>query len=485
MTKSAARSNNRALIIAVSLIFVLFFKFLPAPAGMTTAAMQVLGIFFGVLILWMTISIDWPSMLCILAIAFVPGMKMSTILSGSVGNATFSFLLFTFMCTYTLSQTPFIRRCAIAFVTSPVARKGPWQFMILYFASVLFLGSFMSPTVLVIVFLTITEEIYAVLGLQKGDKIANMMMMGMVFCSGVAAGMTPIAHVFPLLSLGVYQTATGNAISYASYMAAGIPTGLIAAAFMMLMFRFVLKPDMSKLKNLDVSSLKNEQKPMESRELAAVAIFFIVVALWVLPGLMKPVLPEISTYIDGLGTAFPPLLGAVLMGIVSFGGKPLLNFAEATSKGIPWSSLIMTAGTLTLGSAMTNNDIGLTQWISDSIAPFAATLTPFMLVLLFVIWAAVQTNFSSNMVTATVVATIALPIAAATAGAVSTPALITVIGMMAAYAFATPPAMATVVFAIGSGWTTTGSMAKYGFTLMFASAVIAAIVGYPIAAMLM
>ena len=61
-------AKNRALIIAVSMLFILFFKYLPAPAGLSVAAMQVVGIFIGVLIMWMTISIDWPSMLCLAAL---------------------------------------------------------------------------------------------------------------------------------------------------------------------------------------------------------------------------------------------------------------------------------------------------------------------------------------------------------------------------------------------------------------------------------
>ena len=84
-TASSSGATRRGIITAISLAFMIFFKFIPAPEGMTQSAMQVLGIFIGVLILWMTISIDWPSMLCILAIAFVPEMNISSILSGSFG----------------------------------------------------------------------------------------------------------------------------------------------------------------------------------------------------------------------------------------------------------------------------------------------------------------------------------------------------------------------------------------------------------------
>ena len=50
----------------------------------------------------------------------------------------------------------------------------------------------------------------------------------------------------------------------------------------------------------------------------------------------------------------PPMLGIILYSIISFDGKPLLNFAEGMKKGVQWSSIIMAAGTLAIGSAMTN-----------------------------------------------------------------------------------------------------------------------------------
>lgn len=87
----------------------------------------------------------------------------------------------------------------------------------------------------------------AVLGIQKGDKAASMLMMGLVFCCGISSGMTPIAHVFPLMAMEFYHTATGLAIDYAGYMAFAVPVGILSVLAMMLLFRFVLRPDLTSL----------------------------------------------------------------------------------------------------------------------------------------------------------------------------------------------------------------------------------------------
>ena len=118
----------------------------------------------------------------------------------------------------------------------------------------------MSPTVLYFIILPILEEIYNVLGLKKGDKYANMLMMGLVFCTSLSSGMTPIAHVFPVLSMGVFKTLTGSSISYGQYMLYAIPTGIVIFALMMLIFKFIMRPNTKKinLKSSQFDKMKKE-----------------------------------------------------------------------------------------------------------------------------------------------------------------------------------------------------------------------------------
>lgn len=477
--------TRRNILIFISLFLIVSFRFIPGPAGLSQSAMQVLGTFLGVLLLWLTISIDWPSLLCLLALAFVPEIEFNKMLAGSIGGSTFSFLLFTFMCTYAISQTSFVRRCAVGFITSKFAKRGPWWFLISYCASVLIIGLVMSPTVLFVIYLPILDEICRVLKLEREDKLANALVMGQTIACALSSGMTPIAHVFAIMAMGFYEVATGKTISYGAYMGFAIPVGLICFLIMILLFKLFLRPDMSKFSTIDMDSLKEDIKPMNRREKIILTIFFLVIALWVMPNFLEPIAPTIASYINSLGTAFPPLLGAVALLIISVDGDPLLKFNDAMTKGVSWASLIMTASTLALGSAMTNEAIGLTQWLTDNISPVIEGLSPIVLVLIFTLWAAIQTNLSSNMVTITVVCAVAIPIAIASNGAISTPAMASIIGMMGAYAFATPPAHPNVALASASGWTTTGQMMKYGLAIMVVSVIVTVVLGYPLATLLM
>lgn len=476
---------KRIVLIALSFAFIFLFHRLPILEGLTSSQKQVMGTFVGVLILWLTVAIDWPSVLCIGALALIPELNMKGILSASFGNATFAFLMFTFLCTYALSETPFIRRCALGFTTSRFAKKSSWSLVTLFFVSILFVGSFISPTVLFIIYLPIIEEMYSVLKLEKGSSTASMLMIGLVICTGISSGMTPIAHVFPLMAMDFYSAATEATISYTSYMAFAIPVGILSFAVMMLIFKYIFKPNLKEMANVSLDEMKSELEPMDKKEKTTLFVFFLVVLLWVLPDLVKPLLPEFAAAMNSLGTAFPPLLGVIALSILTYEGKPLLNFSQAMAKGVPWGALIMAAGTLALGSALSNPDIGLTDALGNAIAPVATNMAPLAMVFLFALWTSIQTNLSSNMVTVTVVSSIAIPVTLATNGMVSASAVASIVGALSAYAFAFPPAMPSVALAGASGWTSSTALAKYGSLIALTSTIIAVLVGYPIASVLM
>lgn len=134
--------NRKTPIMLLALLAIFFFRFIPAPTGLSADGMQVVGIFLGTLMLWIFVGIDWPSLLCLAALTLVPTLNPAQVFASSFGNETFTFLLFTFMLTYALSQTSIIKRVALAFITSKWAQKGAWQLTLLFLLSVLFIGLF-------------------------------------------------------------------------------------------------------------------------------------------------------------------------------------------------------------------------------------------------------------------------------------------------------------------------------------------------------
>ena len=218
MADKAVKSKEIFFLI-LSLAIIIGSRLVPEFGGLSSDAIAVLGVFFGSLVLWIKISIDWPSMLTLLALGFIPVFGFTQTFAGAFGNSTVAFLIFTFMLVYPLAKTNFVRRCTVLFITNRIARKGPWFFVCFLLAAVTFMGLFVSPSVLFVAFMPFLEDIFRVLEVKKGGKTGNMLMMGTAFCISLSSGMTAIGHVWPTMAIGYYTAATGNDVNQFQYMA--------------------------------------------------------------------------------------------------------------------------------------------------------------------------------------------------------------------------------------------------------------------------
>lgn len=420
MEKSLSKRNAKRMIwIIIALAFMFFFGYLPAPEGLSQLGMRVLGIFIGCLILWITVATDWSSILCLVMLAFIPEVGYQTALKESFGNWIFIFLVCVFAITYTLSKTPFIKRCALFFITCRIAKRGPWWFLTLFWASAMLLCMIMSPTALFVTFLPIASEIFKEIKIEHGNKIGTIVTLGLVFVCSLGSLATPIAHTFILLPISNFFRETGFMIDYTAYMAFGITVSIIVFAIMILLFKFVEKPDLTPIKQFDAEKLKAELPPVGRDEKIIVTVFLAVIVFWVLPGILKFFWPAGADFISSLGTCTPPMIGLVLLCIITNEGKPIMDIGDALKNGVPWGSIIMAVVVIAIGAALTLPEAGVTSWLTSLLSPLVQGLAPWLVILLFIAWAIIQTNVSSNMVTITVVYTVAIPLALASGGTIN------------------------------------------------------------------
>ena len=481
------KSIEEWLFLFIAIAIMVMSRVIGPVAGLSADAVAVIGVFLGSLFLWITVSIDWPSMITLLALGFIPSVGFSKTFSGAFGNSTVAFLLFTFALVYPLAQTNFVRRCTVYFITNRIARRGPWSFVCFLMAAVTFMGLFVSPSVLFVAFMPFLEDIYKVLGVKKGGKTGNMMMMGTAFCISLSSGMTAIGHVWPTMAIGYYTAATGKDVNQFQYMAMGIPTGVLLIVLLILVFKFIYRPDDIQDINPDKAmDLRGTVPAADLKEKIILATMALTVVLWVGPSLIQGSLPEVYSLINGWTTAMPPLLGCVILFVCKVDGQRILNFKEVTSKGILWGSILMTGAATWLGSCMTNADIGISDWLTATLSPVTVALPVTGMILFFMTWAVLETNFSSNIVTTTVVSAVALSVLTALPeGTVSVGAVVCMVGFAAAVCNMTPAGQSTVnTVAIGSGWTTTTSMFVWGGIFAVMAILVLTFVAYPLGALI-
>lgn len=473
-------------VVVVISIFLMFGTRLIQPAfGLSELGMQVAGIFLGTVLLWLFVSVSWPSVLCIIALMFTSLYTYSTALQASMGGWIVSFVLFSSMVTWVLGQTGFLKRVAVWFVTRPFTKKNPWIFVGLLFLAPLVIGSFMSPVPTFIVFVPIAEQIFAELDYKKGDRFPQIIILGILFFASLSTITTPIAHTVPILAMSLYEQDMGYPIDFVSYTIFGVVSAAVIFILALVLMKFVFRLETDRLKNLDTEVLKKDVAKMGKEEKYSLIVFAVVVFLWMIPGLITGILPEVSSFLSSLGTPTPAMLGVVALCLIHVDGKPIMNFNAAISK-VPWTAVMMVAATGILGSALTNEETGLTEVVVDALSPLIGDMSPLLFVFCISVFTVMLTNFASNTVTVTLIYSIALPLVYGGAvSGVNAAALSSIIGAGACIALATPPSTAHAAVAAGTGWLKTDFMLRYGLLLSGVSAVILALIGYPIAAALM
>ena len=227
-------------------------------------------------------------------------------------------------------------------------------------------------------------------------------------------------------------------------------------------------------------SNENDLPKLNKKDIYTLVIFIIVLILWIIPSLFEYIWPSFYELFNTYGTSMPPLLGALALCVIRVDNEPLLKVDDAFKNGVPWSSLIMCAATLALGAALQNSDIGLISYLQTTLGPALNSLPEIFLLIIFAFWAALQTNLSSNMVTATLVATVASTILLSTNNTLNISATICIIGMLASFAFATPPSMPHIAIICSDESTSTKDVLIYGSIMMILSVLVSLLVAYPL-----
>lgn len=480
---SRLRSSSfarRQLHLGVAALLILAGLLFPVFGGWNRSACGILGLFVATLYLWLVESIDWPSLVALLGLMLVPELGPKWVLARTLGDSTVAFLLFTFLCTYALSRSGVLRRVALGFLAFSWARRGRAQFLVAYLLGTATLGLFLSPTVLFMVLLALHRECVELLQLRPGDALASHTLIGQTLFCALTSGMTPIGHAFPILAMGNGQTVAGVHVSAWNYLCVAFPTGLLAGACILVLLLWSLK---RKDRRGPPPAFDGAQLPKRGAwtvsQKRSCFVFVLVIAGWIVPGMAVTLGIPGARFWDQLGPAFPPLVGAVLLFLLIDEEKqPLLPFAQALQKGVAWGSVWMAAATLGFGAALTEEKLGMGTFLRDQFAAIGSGLTPFALCLVLVVWAGIQTNLSSNIVTVSLLSLVALPLTRSVG--LRPEVVVVALGLLASCSFATPPAHPNVALTVGSGWVRPWTMLRWGCLALFVVWVSWILVGYPL-----
>ncbi|MFC1932876.1 SLC13 family permease [Chloroflexota bacterium] len=462
----------------IGVVVLFIFLLLPPLAPLTELGMKTVGIFLFTIIWWATVGVGYPSILCIALLALTGVMTPGAVFAASMGSWLVMFLIGCFGLSEGLRVTGFSRRFALWFITRPFTAGRPWMLMAMFLLACTLLGSVMSSTATIIIFMAIAAPMLEALGYKKGDTFAATFMMGIAWAATASLSMTPIAHTGNIMVMEWIRRDFGYTIGFPQWMMFGIPMGLLVYLMVLGTFRYVVRPDVSKITGMTTEYIREtagKMGVMRLEEKLALGVFLVVVVCWMLPGAG---VPGVSAYLDKMGYAIPALVGASLLCLIRVKNQSLLTFRQWMTDGVEWGSIALCAAIMVIGITIGNPETGIPQLLTSTFQPIAMSVPFYVFLLISLLWVVLQTNIMSNLVSMTLVYTIMVPVAVA-AGVGNPIALGATIAAAANYAFSLPSATTTTAIVIGSGWVSVKFMGRYGVLLIIPIVLLFAFVCYP------
>lgn len=395
VTKSinSSRSHYIHCLIGFALMFI--FWVIPPINCITPLGMRVVGILLCTLYLWTTVDTIWPSFVGILFLGISGFAPMNSVITTTFGNPLAILLMYVIILTGAISEEGICEYVSRWFVTRKIINGRPWMFSLMLLLGVYLLATLTMATATIFMFWPILYSLFQVLDLKKEDKYTTLMLISVVMVATLSFASTPFKSILPGL-LNSFKEVTGSNIEYLPYMFVGTCISLVSILGIILLMKYVFKPDVSKLKNIHTDMFnQNPLPPMNTRQKVLIGLVGIFI-LWML---VPSLLPEgpIRTFLNSTQNA-SPILCIALGGFLKIDGRPLIPFAKITSKYMSWPVFLMVASSNSILNALTSEQTGVTPFLQSALMPIFEGKSVLAFTVLIMVICIIITNLCNNIV---------------------------------------------------------------------------------------
>lgn len=453
------------LLIGIGIM--LFFRYLPLDLPcITPLGMKILGIFIGTLYLWTTSEPIMSSILSIFLVGLSGYGTMNEILTSTFGNPILVQVLFLLTAINCLVQNNLTEYCGRFFLTRKICLGRPWMLAFFIMIGCMLMGAFMGGFTPIFLFCPILYDIFETVGLKKHDKFPTIMLI-LVIVSTLLGFPIPPFMGNGLALINNYATVTTNMgnlveINNAGYLLTGLIHATVCIVVLVLFCKFILKPDTSKLKELNMDTLnKNPLPPMSFRQKLIGISFACFILILLVPSVIPkhPVGLFIKANTYGLAAFYVFLLCAVRIE-----KKPLLNFPQ-TMKVFSWSSYFLIGSAILLGNALTNESTGVSGFLNTVLMPVLQNVPVSAFAVIIMVMTVVLTNLCNSFVIGLLLQPVIATFCMAT-GMNSAPVVSMMILFVLSSAAVTPAASPFAALMFGNKeWLKSGEV--YRYSLMF------------------
>lgn len=353
--KNTAYYINSAIGVAV----MLFFGYLPTFSTVTPMGMKILGIYIGLLYLWSTVDMVWPSLLGIVITGFSGYKSVGGLLSAGWGDGTVVYIWLICMFAYFVNKSGVSDNIVRGIMGLKIAKGRPWVVSFLFFVATYAVGALVSMTPACLIVWSFFQKFAKDLGFKKGDKYVSFMIVGIALAG--LMGFTLFNFRVPGSILIGYIEAAGGYVSFVGYSVTAFIVGFGSLVLYTLIGKFVVRPDLERIKagyNFEGGQKMTSYQKQLMFLTVALIVVFIIQSMFTSSA--------IGQFLTKLGTSGIVVVFLIVMGFIRRkDGSVFADMIDATKNGVPWPVFyILTIG-MPLAFAMTDESLGIQPMLSS------------------------------------------------------------------------------------------------------------------------
>ena len=403
MSNHSKPVSSRAIHSVIGIAIMILFRFLPISLPQVTpVGMEIIGIFLGTLYLWTTVDPIWSSLWSIFMIGVSCFAPMPAVLKDAFGNPVVVQMLFLMVTMNALVHNKLTAYIGRFFLTLKINNRRPWVFTAMIMFGAMLMAAFVGPFAPIFLFWPILYDIFQEIGMKKGEAYPTIMIILVVI--GTLAGFpVPPYSNNGLALISNYATITESmgqkvVINNAEYLALAMIYGIVIILTMVLFCKFVLHPDVSKLKNLDIDMIKRNPLPsLNGNQRFMAGSFVAFIACMLLPSIFPKlgVMHFLDQNSSGIALGYCAILCHINMDKNS--SEPVAPFGKIMN-GFAWGTFFLCTAAILLGSVLTNEATGIAAFLNVILTPIFSNMSLFMFYVVLLVITMVLTNLCNSLV---------------------------------------------------------------------------------------
>lgn len=403
ITKVRSKNTSYYINSVIGVCIMLFFGYLPTFSTVTPMGMKILGIYIGLLYLWSTVDLIWPSLLGLIVTGFSGYNSVSGLLSAGWGDGTNVYIWLICLFAYFITKSGVSDNIVRGIMSLKIAKGRPWMVSFLFFTAAYAVGALVSMTPACLIVWAFFQKFAKEMNYKKGDKYVSFMIVGIALAG--LMGFTLFNFRVPGSILIGYIEAAGGHVSFVGYSVTAFIVGYGALIFYTILGKFVVRPDVERIKS-GYNFEGGEKMSSYQKQLLGITVALIVV--FVIQSLFPT--STVGQFLTTLGTSGIVLVFLMVMGFIKRkDGSFFADLLDGTKNGVPWPVFYLLTIGMPLAFAMTDETLGIQPMLSgvfDSILGGGVSGL-FVFVIFITFLSAFSTQFLLNQIPGMVIFPIA------------------------------------------------------------------------------